>query len=110
MPSSDLFPKRLSMQEILGLIAIALALLYIPRLRGGKAAARDVSRETSDLPPLTGWMRLAILLTFLWISGFALFMKPWQTDPLPYLMAGLAPPLVFWGALWVFYGYRKYRR
>ncbi len=98
------------MQEILVLIAIVLALFYIPRLRVGKTASRDIPHETPVFPPLTGWMRLAILVTFLWISGSALFMKPWQSDVLVYLLTGLAPALIFWGALWVFYGYKKYRR
>jgi hypothetical protein len=98
------------MQEILVLIAIALALFYIPRLRAGRAVLRNIPRETSCFPPLTGWMRLAILVTFLWISGSALVIKPWQSDVLVYLLTGLAPALIFWGALWVFYGYKKYQR
>ena len=88
------------------LIVIVLALFYIPRLRSGKAAAREIAKA----PPLTGWMRLAILLTTLWAAGAAAFIKPWDDNLLTYLYAGIAPAFIFWGAVWVFFGYKKYRR
>lgn len=95
------------MQEILVLIVIALALFYLPRVFGKKPApvVRVVRR-----PALTGWMRLAILITIFWIAGSALILKPWQDDPLPFLYTGLAPVIALWGSTWVWSGYRKHRR
>lgn len=95
------------MQEIVVLIAIGLALFYIPRLRAGKTAAH---RPPQTPPPLTGFMRLAIVITVLWVAGMALFLKPWEDDLLLYLSWGIAPPCIFWGLLWVYSGYKKYRR
>lgn len=94
------------MQEILLLIVIALALFYIPRLRN----RRTVTREVAKMPALTGWMRLAILITLLWIAGLATFIEPWNKNLLLYLYTGIAPTIIFWGAVWVFFGYKKYRR
>ncbi len=94
------------MQEILVLIVIALALFYIPRLRAG----RTVVHETARMPALTGWIRLAMLVTFLWIAGAAAFIKPWDENFLSFLYAGIAPAFFFWGFAWVIAGYKKYRR
>ncbi len=94
------------MQEILLLIVIALALFYIPRLRTRKTAAPEVV----PMPALTGWIRLAILVTFLWITVVAAIIKPWNNNIFPYLSIGVAPPFLFWGLVWVYSGYKKYRR
>ena len=94
------------MQEILVLVVIALAIFYLPRLLGRRPAAEPVVRP----PALTGWMRLAILVTVFWIAGLAAYLKPWENDILIFLSAGLGPATVFWGAVWVWSGYKKYRR
>jgi hypothetical protein len=97
------------MQEILIVIIIGLALFYIPRLRAGHV--KIAVRQDTQMPPLTGWMRLAILITFLWISGTAAVFEPWNNNRLlTYLSVGIAPAFIFWGAVWVFFGYKKYRR
>ena len=96
------------MQEILVLIVVVLVIFVLPRMIGKRpepAPVRVVRR-----PPLTGRMRLAILLTLFWISCFAAILEPWQNDVLPFLYAGLAPVAALWGAAWVWFGYRKYRR
>ncbi len=94
------------MQEILVLIVIALAIFYLPRVFGKKPTpVREVHR-----PALTGWMRLAILMTVFWIAGSAALLRPWQGDVLPFLYTGLAPVAALWGSTWVWFGYRKYRR
>lgn len=96
------------MQELLVLIVVVLALFYIPRMRGRKPVTEPARRRTS---PLTGRMRLAILLTLFWIAGSAALLEPWQTlDALPFLSFGLGPAAAAWGAAWVWFGYKKYRR
>ena len=94
------------MQEILVLIVIALAIIYLPRVMGRRPAPMKAVRRTA----LTGWMRLAILMTVFWIAGSAIILKPWQGDPLPFLYTGLAPAAALWGSTWVWFGYRKHRR
>ncbi len=94
------------MQEVLVLIVIALAIFYLPRMIGRKPSTEPVRRP----PPLTGRMRLAILLTIFWIAGSATILKPWQGDALPFFSLGLGPAVAAWGAAWVWFGYKKYRR
>jgi hypothetical protein len=94
------------MQEIMVLIVIVLAIFYLPRVMGGRPAPVKAVRR----PTLTGWMRLAILMTVFWIAGSAVILRPWETDPLPFLYTGLAPAAILWGSTWVWFGYRKHRR
>jgi hypothetical protein len=94
------------MQELLVVIVIALAIFYLPRIIGGKPVPEPARRPS----PLTGRMRLAILLTLFWIAGAAAVLKPGQDDALPFLSLGLGPAAAAWGAAWVWFGYKKYRR
>ncbi|MHB8910214.1 MAG: hypothetical protein ACYDAA_15185 [Syntrophales bacterium] len=94
------------MQELLVLIVVALAIFTLPRMLGRKPAPEPARRP----PPLTGRMRLAILLTLFWIAGAAAVFKPWQSDPLLFLSLGLGPAAAVWGAAWVWFGYKQYRR
>ena len=99
------------MQEILVLIVIALAIFYLPRVIGRGPVPRPPARLQARLPVLTGRIRLAILITVSWIAGSAAIFEPWQMDTLPpFLSFGLGPPAALCGVVWVWYGYRKYRR
>jgi hypothetical protein len=94
------------MQELLVLIVIAMAIFYLPRMMGRGPVPKPVRRPS----PLTGRMRLAILLTVFCIAGSAAVLKPWQGNALPFLSLGLGPAAVAWGTAWVWFGYKKYRR
>jgi cell division protein FtsW (lipid II flippase) len=94
------------MQELLVLIVIALAIYFLPRMMDRRPTPEPARRSS----PLTGRMRLAILLTAFCIAGSAAVLKPWQGDPLPFLSLGLGPAAAAWGAVWVWFGYKKYRR
>jgi hypothetical protein len=94
------------MQEFLVVVAIALAIFYLPRLMGRKPVAEPVAKPLV----LTGWIRLAILVTVVWIAGFTALLKPWQDDAALFAYAGLGPVAALWGAFWVWSGYKKYRR
>ena len=96
------------MQEILVLIMVALALFALPRILGRRPEPEPI--RVVRRPPLTGRLRLAILLTIFWILGSAAILEPWQGDFQPFLYAGLTPVAALWGAAWVWFGYRKYRR
>ena len=99
------------MQEFLVLVVIALAIFFIPRLVGGRPSPGQTRVPPPFHPPaLTGRMRLAILITLFWITGSAALLEPWQEDTLPFLFFGLGPATILWGAVWVWFGYRKYRR
>ena len=95
------------MQELLVLIVIALAIFYLPRMMGRRPAPERVRRPA----PLTGRMRLAILLTVFWIVGSAAVLKPWQGDDvLPFLSLGLGPAAAAWGVAWVWFGFKRSRK
>lgn len=94
------------MQEILVVVAIALAIFFLPRLIGKKPAPKPAGNN----PALTGWMRLIILLTIFWLAGCAAFLKPWENSTFLFLYAGLGPVIIVWGTIWVWSGYKKYRR
>jgi len=110
------------MQEILVVAAIALGIFFIPRLMGRKSSSdveqqrrpqpRFTSQPNHRIPTinLTGWLRLAILTTILWIAGSAAFLKPWEANTFLFFCVSLGPALILWGGVWVWFGYKKYRR
>ncbi|MBP9011819.1 MAG: hypothetical protein WAP08_08080 [Smithellaceae bacterium] len=110
------------MQEILVVAAIVLAIIFVPRLMGNKTATpsprhSDVrSRNTARAGvgnakiSLTGRMRLAILLTLIWISACTVYYKPWESNHRLFILVAFLPVTIFWGAIWVWLGYKKHRR
>jgi len=96
------------MQELLVLIVIGLAIFYLPRMMGRRSTP---SPGPAHRPPsLTGRMRLAILITFLWVAAWALLLKPWEENLLPFVSFALGPAAALWGAAWGWVGYRRHRR
>jgi len=55
-------------------------------------------------------MRLAILVTVLWITASAAFLKPWTGDTFLFFLTSLGPAMALWGGIWVWSGYKRYRR
>lgn len=98
------------MQEILVVVAIALAVIFIPRLVGRKSAPEPRPGSRGAAMILTGRMRLSILMTICWIAGSAAFLKPWEGKTILFLYVALGPVLALWGAFWVWFGYKKYHR
>jgi hypothetical protein len=98
------------MQEVLVVVAIALAIFFLPRVMGRKSAPEPEPDNRRMLTILTGRMRLSILTTVFWIAGSAAFLKPWEGKTILFLYVGLVPVLALWGAFWVWVGYKKYRR
>lgn len=96
------------MQEFLVVVAIALVIFFLPRLRGKNPASGP--KETNVVGVLTGWIRLSILLTVFWVAGLAAFLRPWEDNTILFFYSGLGPVAAFWGAVWVWLGYKKYRR
>lgn len=114
------------MQEILVVAAIGAAIFFLPRLMGRKSSSereqqpRTQPRSQPQSQPqsnnrvlkinLTGRIRLAILVTILWIAGCTAFLKPWEGNKFLFFCMTLGPTLVCWGGVWVWFGYKKYRR
>ncbi len=106
------------MQEILVIVAIGLAVIFIPRLmnRNRMPESRSAPHmlNPSEKPksrfPLTGWIRMIIVLSILWITGCAAYLQPWNQNTFLFFCISFGPVLVLWGGIWVRAGYIKYRR
>ena len=110
------------MQEILVVAAIVLAIYFIPRLTGRKSALSPQQRTDtrSGRGSQAGFlatkisfrcrMRLAIVLTLMWVIACAVYLKPWEGGRLLFILLTVIPAMVFWGAVWVWFGYKKHRR
>lgn len=110
------------MQEILVVAAIALVVIFIPRFmgRGSAAEPRRQSRPPARSPfsthfsapgmALTGWMRLMIVATVLWMAGGAAYFKPWEGDSFLFFCVSFGPVAALWGGIWAWFGFKKHRR
>lgn len=90
-------------QEILLLGVIVVALIYLPRLRA-KRPPQVVVRSRSGVP---GWLRVAVVISLLWLLGATVWWRPWQGTMERFLLMGVAPLMAAWGVIWVLAGYRK---
>ena len=91
--------------ELLLIIAIILGILLLPkRLRRPQEVDR---RRPDQLLELTGWHRVAIVASILWPALLALYLEPWNTDWLLFLLMGVFPVGLAWGIYWVLSGFRK---
>ena len=93
-----------SVSEILLLVAIILGILILPR--AFRRPQEDDIHQVNQGMRLTGWQRLAIIGSLLWLGLLALFLKPWHNDLLIYLAVGVCPVVFAWGVYWVFSGFR----
>lgn len=95
--------------EILLIVVILLAILFIPRMtapksRFVKAPKRHLFRGVLQLG---AWWRLALLISLLWILGATAYFRPWQDDVAKFLFIGMGPLIIGWGIAWVVAGLRK---
>ena len=91
--------------EILVIVAIILGIFVLPGRMGKRSAPVIIPRRKGL--KLTGWKRLAILISLLWLAVFALYLKPWNNEWLIFLCAGAGPILLSWGIFWIFLGFKK---
>jgi uncharacterized membrane protein (DUF4010 family) len=90
-------------QEILVLVAIVLAVFFIPRITSKRPMARQVKRK----PGLSGKMRIAIAASIVYPFLPAVYFKPWQQNLASLALFGIVPVLLGWLAAWVYAGFRK---
>ncbi len=91
--------------EILIIIAVLLAIIVLPKRmsKNNKSAAVKKKRRIW----LSGWNRMAILISLLWLSFFSLYFKPWNHQLLMFIYIGIAPVAVYWGIYWTYLGFKK---
>lgn len=95
----------MSLTEILIIVAVILGIILLPR-KLGKRPEPEI-RLRNRVLKLTGWQRMAILISFLWLAFFALYLKPWNNKWHIFFYAGLGPIILSWGIFWIFLGFRK---
>ncbi len=94
--------------EILLIVAIVLGVFFLPRMMA-KNPGKDLKPSGHGFS-LSGRMRMAILLSFLWPALVALFLKPWNNHWVVFLYVALGPVALSWGICWVWWGFRKEKR
>lgn len=100
-----------SITELLIIVAIILAIFVLPKRlnRKSEPVRRGPDKQGSRL---TGWQRMAILLSILWLSFLALYLKPWMIGMKEwyiYIYAAIAPVTIYWGIYWIYCGFKKKR-
>ena len=99
------------LQEILLIVFIVLAIVFLPRITGRRRtpAATGRGRRRSYLK-LSGSLRLAILGSLVWLFLTAVYFEPWHRALPLYLCTGAGPVVLLWGVLWIVAGFRKHRK
>ena len=93
------------MNEILLIAALVLALIFIPRLNATRKAGRPgVPSAVKSGFGLSGWQRLAILASIVWLVFWAAYYEPWHKEWKLFVYIGAGPVLVLWGAVWALKG------
>jgi isoprenylcysteine carboxyl methyltransferase (ICMT) family protein YpbQ len=98
-----------SITEILIIVAIILAVFVLPKrfIRRSPPVKRAPLKQGAIL---TGWQRMAILLSILWLSFLALYLKPWVkglNEWYIYIYAGITPVVLYWGGYWIYRGFKR---
>ena len=93
------------MNEILVIIAIALAIFMLPRLTGKRIEKGGL--QAGMISKMTGWVRLAVMASILWPAVMAFFIKPWNDHWSMFFYVGIGPVVLLWGVFWVFSGFHK---
>jgi multisubunit Na+/H+ antiporter MnhB subunit len=94
------------LMEILLIVVIALGIFVLPRLLAGRPEKELHSRVRFF--KLSGWMRLAVMVSFLWPALLALYLKPWSSHHWSaFFYVAVGPVTLTWGIFWVVSGFRK---
>ena len=95
------------LMEILVIVAVILGIIVLPRiLRKPEPETRTLNRSLK----ITGWERLAILVSILWLSFFTLYLRPWNKEWAIFFYVGVGPIVLSWGIFWIFLGFKKKNR
>ena len=96
------------LMEILLVVVIGLGIFLLPRMLAGKPERE--TRAPLLAHRLSGWMRLALVVSFLWPALLAFYLKPWNSNWPVFLYVAVGPLALAWGAFWVVSGFRKKRK
>jgi len=98
-------------QEILVIVVILLAILFIPRMMAPqRRPATKPFRPMRSIRNLSVRWRMGIVISLLWLLGAAVYCRPWQGKLESYLLCGVGPVVIGWCITWVVAGFRPGRK
>jgi hypothetical protein len=90
-------------KEIVIVVCVLVGLFILPRFirYGGQKAE---SSQNKPVRKNQGVLRIAVLLSSLWVAIAAILLNPLSGHMLPFLGAGVLPVALGWGIRWVVLG------
>lgn len=92
-------------QEVLVIVVILLAILFIPRMMSPQR--RPEKKPFQPMKKIKGlgvrW-RLGIFISLLWVMVAAAYFQPWQGQMVLFVVYGLGPIALGWCITWVMAG------
>ncbi len=93
-------------QEILLIVVIILAILFIPRMMAPQKRQKPKpARPMRRLLKLSVKWRIALVSSLLWLMGAALYFQPWHGKTEKFMLFGIGPVLIGWCITWVIAGF-----
>ena len=87
-------------QEILVILLIILAILFVPRMLPRKQPLLPAATGPRRLAAkLTGRIRLAIVVSVIWLLIAVAYFEPWHRPINPFLYFGICPVAIAWGII-----------
>jgi preprotein translocase subunit SecG len=95
-------------KEIVVVVLVLMGLFLLPRIlrSSGASASRAAGGASGSGGTRSGMLRLAVLLSLLWVALAAVLLNPFSGSPLPFLGAGVVPVALGWGIRWVVLGFK----
>ena len=92
-------------KEIVIVVCVLVGLFFLPRFfrSGGQKAESSQNKQVWENQ---GVLRIAVLLSSLWVAIAAIFLNPLSGHMLPFLGAGVLPVALGWGIRWVVLGFK----
>jgi hypothetical protein len=94
------------LREILVVAAVLLALFLVPRLVRSKRGSAAAPAADGGNANGNGLVRLALLLSALWVSVSFVLLNPTAGSWVPFFGVGVLPVALGWGIRWVALGFR----
>ena len=89
-------------QEILVIVLIIVVIVLAPRLLARIRHNDDESPYAAQPRfQLSRPLRVAVVLSAVWLAASAAYLQPWSSDSSLFLIVGISPVVLLWGAIWI---------
>jgi len=93
----------LGFQEILIIILVILGFIVFRPL----FSKRPVQRKVRPTIEISGKWRLALVASVVYPAAVAVYIQPWQNDPIIFYYIGVGPVVLAWLLGWAVMGFKK---